>query len=100
MRYAPGVPYPSTWVYFDSLEEAQEIARCTPNPVVVEPVPDDIDEYGTPPLPLDEQARARCSECLAVIRWRPDDQPGTPCASCCADHLECPPPEQGGHRAG
>lgn len=27
MQYAPGVPYPSTWVYFDSLEEAQEIAR-------------------------------------------------------------------------
>ena len=56
MRYAAGVPYTSTgWIYVDSIEEAREIAARTPNPWVVEAVPgDDLDEYGTPPLPLDE----------------------------------------------
>lgn len=98
MRYAPGVPYRSTgWTYIDSTEEARDIAAHTPNPMVVEAVDDYTDEYGTPPRPLDQPS---CSECQAVIGWRPDDPPGTPCAECCADHLQGPPPDQGGRHAG
>ena len=37
-----------------TVDEAREVARHCTNRIEVEAVPgDDVDEYGTPPLPLD-----------------------------------------------
>lgn len=97
IRYAPGQAVAERWpgwtVVDMTVDEAREVARHCPNRIEVEAVTgDDLDEFGTPPLPLGDPT---CSECRAVIAWRPDDPPGTPCAACCADHLEGPAPWSG-----
>ena len=57
IRYEPGQEVARRWpgwtVVDMTVDEAREVARHCTNRIEVAAVPDDVDEYGTPPLPID-----------------------------------------------